>query len=180
MVLKKKSPISIPGWMTETHDGVFEIGITNDEKHSGTCCAYIGSETDKPTNFGNLMQEISPEEFSGKRLQMTAWAKSKLKSGTGNFWVRVDGDWKNAAFVGGFDNMFDRPIIGYTDWTQYQLVVEVPETSSNIAFGCFLNGSGALFIDDISLEAVGKDVPLTGRTPKPRPAKKAKNLNFEK
>jgi len=94
---------------------------------------------------------------------MSAWMKTKLTSGKAHLWVRVDGDWKDSpAKRGCFDNMNDRAPKGTTDWTRYDLVVDVPPTSKQIGFGGMLDGTGEMWVDDISFEEVSKSVPLTG------------------
>jgi hypothetical protein len=136
----------------------------------------------KPTTFGQLSQAIVPNNYLGKRLKMSAWVMTKLTSGTANLWIRVDGEWnKNSIKPGCFDNMEDRPISGETDWTQYDLVVDVPETSNHVWFGCYLDGKGQLWMDDFSLQTVGKEVPLTGSytTLKGCGTKEPANMSFE-
>ena len=71
--------------------------------------------------------------------------------------------------------MDDRPIEKTTDWKKYNLVIDVPSESTGIAFGMMLIGKGQVWLDDVSIEEVGKDVPLTGRYATTVPV----NLNFE-
>jgi hypothetical protein len=77
--------------------------------------------------------------------------------------------------------MCNRRIRGTTNWNEYSIVLDIPEESTNIAFGIMLGGRGTLWFDDVSFEAVGKDVPITD-CPCSRNSKEpreAKNLNFE-
>jgi hypothetical protein len=160
----KQKQQEIPGWFPETRKGDFEVGLDKSEKHSGTQSAYLKSAVSKPKEFGNLTQAFVPNNYLGKRLKMSAWVKTKLTGGTAQLWLRIDGDWKSAAAKPGcFDNMDDRPIKGDNDWTQYSLVCDVPDTSNHVVFGCFLHGTGQVWLDDVSFEVVGKDVPLTGK-----------------
>jgi len=94
--------------------------------------------------------------------------------------------------------MENRPIKGSTDWQKYEVVLDVPEGSMEIAFGILLAGKGQAWVDDLQLDVVGTDVPSTnmikeGATPQPfdEAARKrmsegqktlpaqAANLNFE-
>jgi len=173
---KDKDPV--PGWFAETREGDFEIGLDTTEKHGGTSSAHMKSVVASPREFGNLTNWFMAREYIGKRLRMTAWVKTKLTSGTAQLWLRIDGDWESGAQHGCFDNMNDRPIKGVTDWTKYNLVVDVPKNSTDIVFGFMLIGTGEAWLDDVNFEAVGKDVPLTGDfggTKRKSPA----NLNFE-
>lgn len=176
----KKTP---KGWMyCAEHESDYDTFIDKKESHSGKSCASLRSIVNKPRPFGNLMQYIEAKNYVGKRLKMSAWVKTEITTGSGQLWVRVDGDWESSAAEdnGTFDNMDDRPIRGTTDWKKYDLVVQVPAKSTGIAFGLMLIGKGQLWIDDVSFEEVGQDVPLTGKYAHGTgyPAKPV-NLNFE-
>lgn len=181
-VSKQDDNNSVSGWFSETRAGDFEIGIDSTEKHSGTKCAYIKSRVKNPKEFANLLQSFVPRDFLGKRVRMTAWIKSKITTGSAHCWARLDGEWsKTDAGIrsGSFDNMTDRPISGTTDWTQYSIVIDVPEESTDLWFGCMLSGTGQVWIDDVSFKAVSKDVPLTGISSGVQSKRQPLNLNFE-
>ncbi len=57
--------------------------------------------------------------------------------------------------------MGNRPIKGTGDWKRYEIVLDVPGNSINIAFGILLTGKGKVWMDDLQFEVVGKDVPTT-------------------
>ncbi|MBU6453514.1 MAG: hypothetical protein KGS72_17170 [Cyanobacteria bacterium REEB67] len=175
---KKKVPA---GWSYHaTDEKDFEVFVDKGEKHSGSQCATLRSIVEQPKPFGNLMQYFSAEKYVGKRVRMTAWVKTNLVEGKSQLWVRVDGDWKSGAKAGCFDNMDDRPIKAKTDWKKYELVVNIPEKSSAIAFGLMLLGKGQVWLDDVSFEEVGADVPLTGKyADREKRAREPVNLNFE-
>jgi hypothetical protein len=73
----------------------------------------------------------------------------------------------------------DRAIKGTSDWKKYVVVLDVPESAQEIAFGLLLTGAGQVWMDDLAFEVVGKDIPTTGPKPSagvpPAPA----NLTFE-
>lgn len=178
MVEQKKAPT---GWIYKATDkNDYEVGLDLNEKHSGTRSGYLKSIVADPKPFGNLMSYFAPAEYLEKRLQMCAWVKSELESGTAQLWLRVDGDWKPAVKPGSFDNMDDRPIEGSTDWHQYELVVDIPKTSTGVAFGLMLLGKGQAWLDDVSFEEVSEDVPLTGKYASSHRTKvRPENLSFE-
>jgi hypothetical protein len=70
-------------------------------------------------------------------------------------WLRVDPNL-------GFDNMRDRGVQGTTAWGRYEVILDVPLNATEIAFGALLSGNGTLWVDDLNLEAVGKEVHTTG------------------
>ena len=59
------------------------------------------------------------------------------------------------------DNMYNRFVSGTTDYTKYEIVLDVPDSSSDIVYGLRLTGSGQIWLDQVSFEVVGKDVPVT-------------------
>jgi hypothetical protein len=78
---------------------------------------------------------------------------------------------------------------GTSDWKKYEITLDVPANTINIAFGVFL-GTGQGWVDDFQFETVGQDVsstnmlspeqmkeeidrPITKQRPQPV------NLNFE-
>lgn len=173
----------ISGWYPSTTAPDYYVFIDTNEKHSGTKCASIKSIVDSPQPFGNITQSFEPDEYFGHRMRMTAWVKTKLVSGVAQLWLRVDGGkgWKSGEIAAGkFDNMNDRPILGDTEWQKYELVVDVDKDNTAIVFGLMLIGAGQIWLDDVSFEKVGTDVPLTGSyagglKKKTEPI----NLNFE-
>jgi hypothetical protein len=80
-----------------------------------------------------------------------------------------------------FDNMPTRAIKGTTDWTNYAIVLDVPDGATGIFLGVMVNGSGSVWMSDVKVETVGMDVPTTAlatATSASRPDGPA-NLAFE-
>ena len=73
--------------------------------------------------------------------------------------MRVD---KGSAVVS-FDNMADRPIKGTTAWQNYEVVLDVPQDATGVAFGILLNKSGSVWLNNVQFEDVGVDVPTTAK-----------------
>jgi len=173
----------IAGWISYSAKKRYEIGIDKTVFHSGSRSAYIKSRGPKPPDeFGNLMQSFVPNSYLDQRVKLTAWVKTQLTSGTAQLWARVAGEWNNdSTKPGTFDNMDDRPIKGTTDWTQYDIVVDIPSTANHVTFGLMLIGTGTIWLDDVSLARVDKNTPLTGSfaTLKGCGKKEPINMNFE-
>jgi len=91
-------------------------------------------------------------------------------------WLRVDGP-KSEPLA--FDNMQERAIKGDTDWTKYEIVLDVPDHAAEIAFGLLLSGKGQVWMDDLKFEVVGKDVPTTGKGLEKETVASPINLDFE-
>jgi hypothetical protein len=105
------------------------------------------------------MQNMSPADYAGNRVKMTAWIKSEGVEDWAGMWLRVDGESKSAT---AFDNMGDRPIKGTTEWTQYSIVLNVHPKATNIAYGVLVSDAGTVWIDDVQFELVGEKEPTTG------------------
>lgn len=138
----------------------YEMSIDRTEFHSGTQCAYLRSCPNvKMHDWGTLMQNMPPRNYLGKRIQMSFWVKTKDVEGWVQGWLRVDG--KDDDQYLAFDNMCNRTIRGTNDWTKHTIVLDVPEESTNIAFGIMLGRKGCVWLDDVSFDAVSNDVPTT-------------------
>jgi hypothetical protein len=77
--------------------------------------------------------------------------------------------------------MANRSIRGTTDWNQYAIVLDVTQLADEISFGVTLEGGGAVWIDDVSLEEVDSSVPVTDlQKPKQPWPLVPRNLDFER
>jgi hypothetical protein len=154
----------------------YAMSVDHEVVHSGKASASIKCIATAPTGFGTLMQTFKAGNFGGKRVRMTGYVRSEDVTDWAGLWMRVDGPQKQPL---AFDNMQSRPIKGTSDWTQYQVVLDVPESADEIAFGILLTGKGNLWLDDVNFELVGQDVPATGTSMKDDSKKGPSNLDFE-
>ncbi len=159
MTATKSAPPS--GWITAgSHPDSYEMSLFTDFCYSGTKCARLCSTMDAIDGFGTLMQSVKANVYRGQRVKLTAFIKSESVYHWAGLWMRVDAGRE----VVSFDNMQNRPIKDDTDWTQYHVVLDVPENSTSISFGVLLSGAGSLWLDDFELEVVGLDVESTDTT----------------
>lgn len=179
-IARSTSPIR--GWALNDSDHEFyEIGLEAASRHAGKKCAYIKSRAEDDSQlelrdaYCHFKQACGVDKYRGKRIRMTAWAKSALSdSGLGRLELNVIGTWGSfCKWNGTFDNMDDTPILGATEWKQYSLVVDVPEDSISIGFGLNMIGIGKMWLDEFNIEIVDRTVPLTGLLSEPA------NLNFD-
>lgn len=163
----------VTGWMMAgSHPGDYEAGIDASEHFQGHPVAYLRSCRTRASGFGTLMQTISPEEFSGKRVKFSGVVRSESLTGWAGLWMRVDGPVSARHLA--FDNMQDRPIKGTTNWTRYAVVLDVDESAAAIAFGVLAGGEGKLWLSNFSFDVVTEDEPVTGAATRSRP----ENLDF--
>lgn len=173
---KKELPI---GWFQGgSRQDDYEIGLESELCHSGTRCVYLRDAVPKPQGFTTLMQTVTPEKFSGKRIRMRGWLKTKDLDGWCSFWMRVDGQRGGAEKPLAFDNMQDRPISGTCSWQSHDIVLDVPAEARSILFGVMFSGKGTAWIDDISFAEVTHDVAVTDMYANQKWSE-PRNLDFE-
>lgn len=178
---KSKAPF---GWhMSGGKPDDYEGGIDGSVSHSGTRCAYMKHAVERPQDFATLMQQMSANNFLGKRVRMTGWLKTRDVHFWASLWMSVYGaeGRENVSF----DNMCERKITGTHDWTKCEIVLDVPTDGSKIGFGAILASTGQLWFDDISFDVVTEDVDVTDcicsdrRRKMPELSLTPRNLNFE-
>lgn len=107
----------------------------------------------RASRFATVTQTIDARDLRGKRIKLKAFVKADVR-GSGNrgqLWLRVD---RAAGKRGFFDNMQDRPITSQ-QWKEYQIQGEVADDATRIALGCFLMGTGEVWVDGVQLLVKG-------------------------
>ncbi len=160
----------------------YEMGIDKGAGQDGKNAATIKSVDKKIKGFGTLMQDCLPDKYLGKRIRLSGFLKTSNVSDWAGLWLRIDQ--KNTNNCLGFDNMHDgktrRSVTGTTDWTKYEIVLDVPMDAGNIAFGALMGGTGQIWFDDLTIEVVDKTVPVTGSDEDlDKTNKEPFNLDFE-
>ena len=158
----------------------YEMGIDKGAGKDGKNAATIKSIEKMIKGFGTLMQQKKPDNYLGKRIKMTGFMKSENVANWAGLWFRVDQAGSQQSLS--FDNMGDRPIKGTTSWTKYEIVLDIPENASQIAYGALLDGTGQIWFDNIAIEIVNDSVPTTGlqNGKKSATQNEPTNLDFEK
>ncbi|MGA7541131.1 MAG: hypothetical protein WBW93_20415 [Steroidobacteraceae bacterium] len=164
-----------PGWIiagtSPTH---YAFAVDPMSPVGGSRSASISAKPGATsTGFGTLMQVIAADAYRGSRLRLSGYLRTR-NADRAQMWMRVDGpDHKVLAF----DNMDSRPVTGTTEWKRYDIVLEVPQNSVDVALGYFLAGRGKVWGADFKLDKVGATIPVTSQGPiLPR---KPENLDFE-
>lgn len=148
-----------PGWRLTTppEEGAFAF-LDSTIVHGGRW-SFLLARTDGDEGVVSLSQSFRPESIRGKRIQLTAWARSQEIDGYGFFWLRVDG--KEIEDILAFDNMSVRTLRGTNEWRAYRIVVDVPTEAASVVFGAYLSGIGQLWVDDFSFETVSTSTAVT-------------------
>lgn len=156
------------GWIVAgSHPKSYDMGTATGEGRDGKNCATIRSIDTKIRGFGTLMQNADPQQYWGKRIKLTGWVKTKdVKKGAA-LWFRIDDrDGDGKVKILGFDNMWDRLIKGTTEWTKYEIILDVPKEADNLAYGALLSGTGQVWFDDITFTEVDSTIKSTNRLKK--------------
>ena len=150
------------GWHALANAGEYTIGsdVAQRPGGQGSLAATIKSQAYTPLDVGLLQQSIKADHFRNHRIQLTAYVKTEHgEDGNAHLWMRVDG----ADATLSSDYMQKRPIGAGRDWALYSIVLDVPANAVGITFGVAQNGAGQLWVDDVTLDEVNKNIPITGK-----------------
>lgn len=149
----------------------YQMGIDEGAGRNGKNAATIRSKKKETTGFGSLFQTIASDKYKGKRVRFTVFVKTKNVSNWAGPWMSVHGE-LSSPLTGKTErralthfNMFRRGISGDTDFTKYDVVLDVPDSSVDIAYGVELHGPGQVWFDGVNFETVGNEVPVSNPLP---------------
>ena len=139
--------------------------------------ALLRSRKDSAEGFGTLMQSCSPGDFRGKRVRLSAEARTEGIEDWAGLWFRIDGPDEGKSLR--FDNMQNRSLSGTRAWERHAVVLDVPEEAVRLAYGILLSGKGKVWVADVRIEEVDRSVPSTDMKVEDRViSKKPTNLDF--
>lgn len=149
-------------WFRCGHDG-YELATDYDERHGGRASGRVRSLREPAGHeFGGLGQLVSAADFRGGQVRLIGWLRTAAVSGHGaGLWLRIDGPDGSTL---DFDNMqqpVDRSVTGTTGWNRYEIVLNVPQDATGIAFGFLICGRGTVWGDDLSLTKVVEQRDVT-------------------
>jgi hypothetical protein len=162
------------GWLVSGF-GADDVAITLDreQRRSGAASARLQSRVPDPRGRAMLLQSILAADHRGRRLRASAWLRGE-SARRAALLVQVMGPESGPGSEGLSRGSCDAH--GTFDWTLCEVVLDVPMAGDTIHISADLEGRGALWVDDVRLEQVGDDVPVTWTDQRPRaPA----NLDFE-
>lgn len=124
---------------------------------------------------GGLAQTVNVEAYRGQRVRLTARLRS-IEARYLVLFLRADRAGRIQEATGsrvavaprGQASVFypDSPVSGTTGWQRYQIVADIPDNATSIAYGVTLaGGHGAAFADSFRLETVGHEVATTPSVP---------------
>jgi hypothetical protein len=158
-------PVVPPPWRlygpvdgTPAYD--FIGGLDMEIKRSGRRSACFLAVEVSNNDQARWTQRFKADKWRGKRVRFSAYLKSYKLGEWGGLWMRVDTETKQSY---AFDDCEDRPLKGTTDWTLFEVVLDVPENAAVIYLGAHMFGRGQVWMDDCVFEEAGDDVNATDR-----------------
>jgi hypothetical protein len=128
--------------------------ITHGGRRSATFFAVNVTKDDQ----ARLTQRFLADRYRGQRVRFSGYLKTNQVNGWTGLWMRID-TVNNVGWA--FDDMEEHAVSGTTDWTRYEIVLDVPDDGAAIYLGAHLYGRGQVWLDDCQFEVVGDDVPAT-------------------
>ena len=154
-----------PGW---AHAGdvpaTFRIGIDSTVAHGGGASAVIEAPRTPPRGrWAAMLQQVDATMYAGRRIRVSGFVR-RVGSGTCEVFVRVDGPIDSQAVVLGFTGTPHKRLRCGREWTEYALVLDVPEQAERVVYAWALRSRGRMWVDDVGVLVVDSTVP-----PDPQP-----------
>lgn len=139
---------ALPSWSTAGNQGY------------NTQCAPVGtgaaqwsaliSSASGHGQFGAIVQCMDAANFHGNIVFTGALATANVVNGYAGLWLRADAA---DGTVVAFDNMASRGVMGTTNFQNYQILLNIPQSAVRICFGSLLTGDGQVWAADLSLDS---------------------------
>ncbi|MEP6766053.1 MAG: hypothetical protein ABJB66_17195, partial [Gemmatimonadaceae bacterium] len=134
----------------------FDATIDRSVFRSGQASVFLRSRVPEPGGPVALSQPIRANDFRNQRVRFTAWTRAQNIRGNGIYvYVNVNGP--SGASIA-YEKSAKRLLaIAPNAWIRDTVSVLVPADANMLWFGAVLDGSGELWIDDVSIEKVNED-----------------------
>lgn len=135
------------GWQVYGRDYTAHIDAV--QQHEGR--RSLRFDFTDPTSFAAVARSYPVEDLRGKRVRIGVHLRTRRTiAGWGRVWVDI----ASPAVEDGFESV-DQRLWNQTDWTRYQITVDVPPGATAFHFGALLSGSGTGWIDGFEFEVEG-------------------------
>lgn len=140
----------------------YKMGGNPEQNHLAGSLGFLKSIESEINGFGTYMTSIIPGDYLGKRIIYSAYVKSENVNSWAGLWMRTDSK-KQSCLT--FDNMQNRSIQGTNDWKKYEVVLDIPDSTTHISFGLLLAGTGKVYFDAVLLEVTNNTKAVTQFNP---------------
>ncbi len=174
------------GWSVPTRGLGFSAELVEGAGKTGKRAAVLRDVIAiKPTGlrFGNLMQAIDAAPFRGRRVRLRAAMRLEANAPktSAALWMRVDGQNGQLTFFDStnersvsFDNTVERSTTS-GEWQYYEIIGDVEEDAAVLNVGMLMRGLGKAYLDDVSVEDLGKTV-IAAEAARPLSKRNLENL----
>lgn len=141
------------GWNADLSASQYRIGLDSEIRHGGKTAGFIEPRValPQPPANGSLVQTIDARGYRGKRLRFAAFVKTRDLDRWAELWTVV---WRSSPDAS--DSASAPAIKKDTDWARHAVEFFVADDAVTIECGLRLVAGGRAWIDDASLEVVGK------------------------
>lgn len=127
------------------------VSIEGDVVRSGSR-AVILDRSAHPSGSFSTMTATVPMDFTGERIELRGFLRTKDASGSAALWMREDRDGEMLEF----GNTQRQQFAGTHGWQQFSINLPLNEDANHLRFGALLAGSGTAWVDDLQLLVDGK------------------------
>ena len=129
----------------------------------GSASVQIASREARPNPAGAaLCQWVSAAAFKGRRVAFSAQMQTVRATPGAHLIFRAD---SADSQVVAFSTMSRHWIPGTTAWAHHSIVIDVPEKAALIMIGVALVNTGSVWVDDVALDVVDHNWPVTESAP---------------
>lgn len=126
----------------------YEIMVIARPDLVGGACVQLKRDSAYDGEFGSLMQRIPGSHLAGSTVRLFGELRTHEVKSWAGLWLRVDSVDNQLLF---FDNMYDRPITGTTQWTTYSIDAHLPHSTAWLNYGIVFQGNGTVWADNFRL-----------------------------
>jgi len=147
--------------------GEYSVAIDSTVVHGGRASARITGRIAHAMGAAIVVQRVRADGYRGKRVRLSAYVKTDQVRGVGAV-VKIVAQ-RGVLGSDAWTALSD-PLVGTRNWVQVHAELDVPSDAVILALIGSLNGSGTVWVDDVSLEPVGNSATAPGPTVAPSSA----------
>ena len=152
-----------PNWsMMGQNADKFTAGV--DASPEGHGAKFLRNTSGDTEAWASLGQSIQAQRYVGQRVRFRARLRTRDLTNWAGLWMSINTAEGNTV---AFYNTQDKPIKGSTDWQERSIVLDVPADAGVITFGLIGAGTGQVWMEPLTFETVGRDVPVDRMSPRP-------------
>lgn len=143
--------VKIAPWKAYLDKREYDFETDSTITHTGNRSGVLRSVGSKFTASSLSLYDLQPELLQGYRVRFSVWLKAEDIRGIVSLSVSA---YNTDTSVYKTRKLWE--LEGTSDWKQYSMEIDVPEGSQSLRIAQYLSGAGALYIDDLSFEKIGK------------------------